>query len=68
MTVQRHRWSEPARFLHKSERLCVKCGLVKVTRHEAAGSRDMHWIEWWRDLDQIKSDRTPACEPAPAIA
>jgi hypothetical protein len=59
----RHQWGKPQRYLHKTERVCIKCGLVKVTRHEAEGPRDLHWMEYWRGLDQIKSHTTPACEP-----
>lgn len=51
MTAKRHRWGEPARFplAHKTERTCTACGLVKVTRHESEGGRDLHWTEFWRD-------------------
>jgi hypothetical protein len=62
MTSSRHSWGEPVRFSHKTERECRRCGMVKVTRHEADGPRDVHWIEWWRDEDQIASDRTPPCD------
>lgn len=63
MSGPRHRWGEPVRFPHKSERQCIKCGLVKVTRHEAEGPRDVHWVEYWREGDQVAADKTPACEP-----
>ena len=50
MTVakSRHQWDKPQRYPHKTERVCLKCGLVKVTRHEAEGPRDLHWMEYWR--------------------
>jgi hypothetical protein len=65
-TTNRHRWGEPHRFPHKTERVCLKCGMVKVTRHESEGPRDIHFQEFWRDLDQIACDGTPPCEPQPA--
>lgn len=57
MTALRHQWADPNRFLHKTERVCLRCSLVKVTRHEG----EEHWIEWWRDAEQIRSERTPVC-------
>jgi hypothetical protein len=68
MTLRRHRWGEPVRFPFKTERECLACGIVKVTRHESEGPRDFHWQEFWRDGDQLPADKTPACEPAPAAA
>lgn len=62
---KRHSWGEPIRFEHKSERVCVHCGLIKVSHHEG----DSHWIDFWRNgllgtPDLIATDRTPACEGA----
>lgn len=59
MTLPRHSWGEPNRFVHKTERLCLHpgCNLVKVTRHEG----EEHWVEWWRDGTRIRTERTPAC-------
>jgi hypothetical protein len=54
---QRHSWGLPHRFEHKTERQCLNCRIVKVTRHEA-----ICWTEYWRDLDRIECDRAPACE------
>lgn len=62
MTSPRHSWSEPVRFEHKSERECRRCGLVKVSRHEADGPRDLHWIEWWRDCEKVELAATPPCD------
>ena len=61
--TQRHRWGDPLRSEHKSERECTTCGLIKVTRHESEGGSDLHWTEFWRGLDRIEGDGTPACEP-----
>lgn len=62
MTSQRHRWGEPVRFAHKTERECARCGLIKVTRHEAVGAHDVHFTEWWQGLDKINSAVTPSCD------
>lgn len=61
--MKRHEWGEPARFHHKTERECRRCGLLKVTRHEADGPRDVHFQEFWRGLEQIRTTGTPPCEP-----
>lgn len=59
-----HRWGEPVRFLHKTERSCLRdgCEAVKVSRHEG----DEHWVEFWRDGERIDREdgRTPPCEGA----
>ena len=50
----RHRWGEKVRFgNYKSEQQCVRCELVKVSRHENEGSRPLHWKEYWRDGDRM---------------
>lgn len=59
MNAKRHAWSPPNRLLHKTERECADCGLIKVTRHEG----DAHWTEWWIDGERFASDRTPQCPP-----
>ena len=61
--AQRHSWSDPTRYEHKSERQCVNCALIKVSHHQG----DSHWIEFWRvDADgipeKVATDRTPPCE------
>lgn len=62
MASARHKWGEPDRFPHKSERECRRCGMVKVTRHEAEGPHDRHWTEFWRDCDRIRCEATPPCD------
>ncbi|MCB1499734.1 MAG: hypothetical protein KDK07_08065 [Bauldia sp.] len=66
----RHRWGEaerPTRF--KTERQCVKCGLVKVTRHEnTGGPGETHWTEFWRGLERIECEATPPCQPVEEAA
>lgn len=71
MSARRHRWGDAQRFplAHKTERACLNgCGIVKVTRHEAEGGRDVHWQEFWRDGMRIACDGTPACEAVTADA
>jgi hypothetical protein len=63
MTERRtHRWGEPQRFLHKTERECQRdgCGVIRVSRHEGTE----HWVEFWRNEERIEApdDRTPPCE------
>ena len=60
--MTRHRWAEPVRFDHKSERECRNnCGILKVTRHESEGGKDIHFIEFYRGLDKIECIGTPPC-------
>ena len=40
----------------------MRCEMVKVTRHEFEGGREIYWTEYWRDLDQINSELTPLCD------
>lgn len=65
----KHQWGDRTVVsINKTERECRNgCGIVKVTRHEHDGRRDLHWIEW-RGLDRIAGDATPKCEPAKADA
>jgi hypothetical protein len=59
----KHRWGDKLVVnANKTERDCANCGLVKVTRHETEGGRDLHWIEFWRGLDRILCTATPVCE------
>lgn len=59
----RHSWGDPVRFEFKTERTCTKCGITKVTRHEP-GVRP--WLEFFRDLERIQCELTPACSGVPA--
>lgn len=63
--MTRHRWPKQGlTFPHKTERECLNgCGIVKVTRHESEGGRAKDWTEFWRGLDKIEGEGTPACEP-----
>jgi len=58
----RHKWAEPVRFQHKTERTCIVCSITKVTRHEPDR---LPWVEFFRALNRIECDRTPPCEGAP---
>lgn len=58
---QRHRWADPVRYPYKTERTCLNCDLVKVTRHEPG---EHPWLEFWRNGERVICDRTPMCEMA----
>jgi hypothetical protein len=60
MTSTRHKWGERVPFQFKTERQCVRCELVRVTRHD--DPQGQPWIEWWRDQVRIESDATPPCD------
>ena len=66
--AKRHRWGAEQRFDHKTERQCLDCPIVKVTRRRQNpdGSWSFHRIEFWHDLDQVEGSGTPACEPVAA--
>jgi hypothetical protein len=68
--MTRHRWGEKVVVTaHKSERECLNgCGIVKVSRNECEGGRDVYWTEFWRGLDRIDGASTPACEPVREVA
>lgn len=63
--MTKHRWPAQGTVIspHKTERECCNgCGIVKVTRHETEGAKDLHWPEFYRGLDRVDVDgRTPAC-------
>lgn len=63
-TFRRHKWREISRVPAKTERECIHCRLLKVSRHEG----NHHWIEWWKPQAdgmpiEIRSNGTPPCEP-----
>lgn len=64
----RHRWGDRVVFPHKTERDCINCGLVKVSRHESEGGFDRYWTEFWRGCEQVVGAGTPVCQPVGADA
>jgi hypothetical protein len=54
----RHEWGAPQRFANKTERQCCRCGLVKVTKHEAE-ARPPHWTEYWMGAARVDDGRSP---------
>jgi hypothetical protein len=66
----KHRWPRGTIITpNKTERECLNgCGIVKVTRHETEGAREVHWIEFWRGLDRIEGKGTPVCESVNSTA
>ena len=61
--MTRHHWGEKIAITpNKSECECLNgCGLIKVSRHEWDGGRELHWSEFWRGLDRIEASGTPEC-------
>lgn len=62
--TSRHKWSAklPFPLANKSERTCIRCDVVLVSRHEYQAGREIHWKEFWRDCEQIKCEATPPCD------
>ena len=67
--MPRHSWSPASRPSElRTERVCVKCGTLRVTRHDALGMT-YPWTEYFGAdglLIEVGpgSGRTPKCEPA----
>jgi len=57
----RHRWGDPARYPLKTERVCLRCGLIRVTRHDA-GPTAVPWVEFWNGDGRVETPATPKCE------
>lgn len=55
----RHSWGEPERRPHRTDRVCKRCGIIKITRHEPGV---MPWQEFERDGLKMDTARTPPCE------
>ena len=66
--MTRHRWGNPLRTDHKTERQCTRCGMVKASRHESQGGKDIYWTEFYSGLDRIEGGWTPVCEPVGEVA
>jgi hypothetical protein len=62
--MTRHRWGDKIPITpNKTECECQNgCGIVKVSRHECEGGRDVYWTEFWRGLDRIEGEGAPACD------
>lgn len=67
-TSTRHRWPKLGnRMAQKTERECLRgCHTIKVTMHPDGREGRDHWIEFWRDGEQIEGKHTPSCEPVMA--
>lgn len=56
---QRHSWSPPYRTQYRTERVCMNCGMVKVTRHEPGA---LPWQEFIHKGRRVESGGgTPEC-------
>jgi hypothetical protein len=75
MNPPRHSWGPPTRIPsalalpRKTERVCVKCSIVKVTWHEIdERGRETYRTEFYKGLDRVEGVGTPVCEPILEIA
>lgn len=60
MLKPRHEWSPPYRTQYRTERVCLKCGMVKITRHEPGA---LPWqVFEWKGRRIGAAGRTPECE------
>lgn len=59
----KHRWAKPVSpDLNNTFRTCIKCGLIRITRHEP-DNWPPHWTEFERDGAKVVSTKpTPKCE------
>lgn len=68
--MPKHRWGSKAVFERKTERICERCGMIKVSRSEHEGGRDVYWTEFYAagSFDPIGGEGTPVCEPMEQVA
>jgi hypothetical protein len=61
----RHKWGDKVRADDgsQSRKVCERCDMICVSRHEHEGGRDRHWKEFFRGTVRVECDKTPACEP-----
>jgi hypothetical protein len=57
----KHKWGDPTRTALRTERVCARCGIIKVTRHDA-GRGAIPWTEFERDGGRLEGRGTPPCE------
>lgn len=57
------RWGDPDRREHETVRVCLKCGMTKVTRHEWDGRCPIHWSEYFDVERPIRTTNVPPCVP-----
>jgi hypothetical protein len=66
----RHKWGERQPLQYRTERHCLRCGMVRATIHQSI--HEQPWDEWWLDGAQIKSEQRPPCngryDPALKVA
>lgn len=55
----RHLWGPPYRKIDRTKRVCLNCGMVKITRHEPGV---LPWIEFHHKGRRVESGgKTPEC-------
>lgn len=59
--MTRHTWGAPMRNDYRTERTCLACGLVKITRHEGR----LPWTEYRsEERGTFRADKVPPCDEA----
>lgn len=67
---ERHRWGDPISIFEntpsgceETERVCILCGIVKITVHPRDRS-EFPWRAWrTREGTRMEVDHTPPCRP-----
>lgn len=64
----RHKWAAGVRhftddgYHDRTDRACIRCGMVQASIHEPEGAWDAHRKDYWLGRTQIKSELTPLCD------
>lgn len=68
--MPKHRWGDKTIFEHKTERVCDRCGMIKVSRSEHEGGHPVYWTEFYAagGMDRLEEPGTPACVPVEVSA
>jgi hypothetical protein len=63
-----HKWFENSRTHHTTVRICERCEIRKLSRHETENGKMIHWTEFYRGSERILCEATPKCEPQEVMA
>ena len=58
----KHKWSLNSRTHDRTVRICERCGMRRISRHEMEGGRMLHWVEFYKGTERVKHHATPICE------
>lgn len=61
---KRHHWGKRNATTYKTERVCRRCGLIRITDHSGPGIPFIHWDHPAAPADVTWPANTPACPPA----